>query len=628
MKKTKSGRVYFIGSGPGDPELLTLKAKRLIEKADVIIYAGSLVDPRILDFKKREAVSLDSSSMTLKEIITIISKEVKRDKLVVRIHSGDPSVYGALHEQIGELDKKGIPFEIIPGVSSIFAAAASLKRELTVPDLSQTLILTRISGRTKVPSRESIAQLAQSQSTMAIFLSVPHIEKVVQQLMTSYSPDTPVAVVHKASWPDEQIVRGTLATIAEKVRSAGIKRQALILVGKVLDSGISGLRSKLYHEGFTHGFRKASNKKGGCAIITLTKSGAELGMQLKNRLSHACLYVPEKLGIKRKGCSSFAMDLRTLCGELFNHYESLIFIMATGIVVRTLSTFLTHKSSDPAVVVVDEKGRFAVSLISGHLGGANELARRVASITDGTPVVTTATDVQGIVALDLLAQRLECHKIDFNGLKRCTYALLQGEKVGIYPNLMRPYLSMGGKGNLVFYKTVKDLLNSDCRYKIIVSPKRVEKGLAENIEKDGVIVLHPRNLVVGIGCNRGTSSTEIENTVKSFFNKWGLSFHSIKKVATVDLKSCEKGLISFARTHNFAIDFFTPPQLNGVSCPTPPSKHSLKAIGSTGVCEPAALLGAGVKTLLYPKAKTPNVTIAVAEIPLERFFRGEGSGSK
>ena len=626
MKKTKSGRVYFIGAGPGDPELLTLKAKRIIEKADVIIYAGSLVDPRILDFKKREAVSLDSSSMTLKEIITIISKEVKRDKLVVRIHSGDPSVYGALHEQIGELDKKGIPFEIIPGVSSIFAAAASLKRELTVPDLSQTLILTRISGRTKVPSRESIAQLAQSQSTMAIFLSVPHIEKVVQQLMTSYSPDIPVAVVYRASWPDEKIVRGTLATIAEKVRSAGIKRQALILVGKVLDSGISGLRSKLYHEGFTHGFRKASNKKGGCAIITLTKSGAELGMQLKNRLSHACLYVPEKLGIKRKGCSSFAMDLRTLCGELFNHYESLIFIMATGIVVRTLSAFLTHKGSDPAVVVVDEKGRFAVSLISGHLGGANELARRVAILTGGKPVITTASDVHETLAVDLLAQRLECLPVDLNVLKKCTYALLQGEKVGIYPDLLRPHLSIGGKGNLVFYKTVRDLLNSDCLYKVIISNRQVEREVCRCREK--VIVLNPHNLVVGIGCNRDTSHTEIENTIKRFFDTWGLCVNSIKKIASIDAKSCEKGLISFARTRNFPIDFFTPPQLNKVSCPTPPSKSSLKAIGSAGVCEPAALLGAGVKTLLYPKAKTSNVTIAVAEIPLERFFRGEGSGSK
>ena len=628
MKKTKSGRVYFIGAGPGDPELLTLKAKRIIENADVIIYAGSLVNPQILTYKKRTAVSYDSASMTLKEIITIISKEVEGDKVVARIHSGDPSIYGALHEQIGQLDKKGIPFEIIPGVSSVFAAAASLKRELTVPDISQTLILTRISGRTKVPSRESIAQLAQSQSTMAIFLSVPQIEKVVKQLMTSYSPDTPVAVVYKASWPDEKILKGTLAIIAKKVRSAGIKRQALILVGKVLDSGISGLRSKLYHEGFTHGFRKASNKKGGCAIITLTKSGAELGMQLKNRLSHACLYVPEKLGIKRKGCSFFAMDLRTLCGELFNHYESLIFIMATGIVVRTLSTFLTHKSSDPAVVVVDEKGRFAVSLISGHLGGANELARRVAILTGGKPVITTASDVHETLAVDLLAQRLECFPVDLNVLKKCTYALLQGEKVGIYPMLPTLQLRLGDRGNLHLYTSLKSVLHSDCRYKIIVSPKWMEKGLAGNVKRDGVIVLHPRNLVVGIGCNRNTSRTEIENTIKRFFDTWGLCVNAIKKIASIDAKSGEEGLTSFAKKYHLEMEFFTSRQLNEVACPSPSSKSALKAVGSTGVCEPAALLGAGVKTLLYPKAKTPNVTIAVAEIPLERFFRGEGSGSK
>ena len=165
------------------------------------------------------------------------------------------------------------------------------------------------------------------------------------------------------------------------------------------------------------------------------------------------------------------------------------------------------------------------------------------------------------------------------------------------------------------------MLKSDCLFKVIISNRVVERDITKQEEKGIVIVLHPENLVVGIGCNQHTTSTEIEKTVKRFFNEWGLSFQSIKKIATVDKKSDEKGIISFVHKHNFEIEFFSAQKLNKVNCPTPPSRSVLKAIGSKGVCEPAALLGAGVKTLLYPKKKTPNVTVAVAEIPLERYLK-------
>ena len=234
MKKGKQGKVFFIGAGPGDPELLTLKGKSIIEKADVLIYAGSLVNPQVLNHKKKEATVYNSASMNLKEIVSLISKEVKKGKTVARIHTGDPAIYGAIQEQISFLEKRNISYEVIPGVSSVFAAAAALKKELTLPERSQTVILTRISGRTKVPTRESIDKLAQSHATMAIFLSVAHIEKVVEQLLTAYPSGTPVAVVYKASWPDEKVVRGTLKTIAGKVHKAAIKRQAIILVGSAL----------------------------------------------------------------------------------------------------------------------------------------------------------------------------------------------------------------------------------------------------------------------------------------------------------------------------------------------------------------------------------------------------------
>ena len=214
MKTGKQGKVFFIGAGPGDPELLTLKGKVIIEKADVLIYAGSLVNPKVLNYRKKEAAVYNSASLSLKEILAIISKAVKKGKTVARIHTGDPAIYGAIQEQITLLEKKNISYEVIPGVSSVFAAAAALKKELTLPERSQTVILTRISGRTKVPPSESIDKLAQAQATMAIFLSVAHIEKVVEQLLIAYPSDTPVAVVQKASWSDEKVVRGTLRTIA------------------------------------------------------------------------------------------------------------------------------------------------------------------------------------------------------------------------------------------------------------------------------------------------------------------------------------------------------------------------------------------------------------------------------
>jgi precorrin-4 C11-methyltransferase len=614
----KKGKVYFIGAGPGNPELLTLKGKAIIEKADILIYAGSLVNPQVLKFKKRGATTYNSASMNLKEIIALIAREVKKGKTVARIHSGDPAIYGAIQEQISLLEKKKITYEVIPGVSSVFAAAAALKKELTVPERSQTVMLTRISGRTKVPEKESIDKLAQAQATMAIFLSVAHIEKVVEQLRTGYPPDTPVAVIYKASWPDEKVVRGTLKTISGKVHKAGIKRQALILVGSTLGDTVGKPRSKLYHEGFAHGYRKnLQGRKKTLAIVTLTKGGTKLGIELKKKIPAARLFVPRKLGIKGVRIKSYTQSLHDLFGDLVNHYSNFICIMATGIVVRIITPFLIHKSVDPAIVVLDEKGRFAISLVSGHLGGANELAEQVASLTGGESVITTATDVHSMPAIDLLAKRLDCRTLDFTMLKGCNYALLHGEKVGIYPDSVKSFFSVWGKQKIRCYKTIKRLLASDSTYKIIISNKKV---MVDTSERNNTLVLTPRNLVVGIGCNRTTSSGEIEETVKKVLDRTQLSFEAIKKIATVTVKSNEKGLLQFARKHNFQIEFHTPKQLNKVVCPTPPSKNVLHSVGSKGVCEPAALLSAGVTTLLCKKTKTPNVTIAVAEIPLERLL--------
>ncbi|MBP2044967.1 precorrin-4 C(11)-methyltransferase [Methanobacterium aggregans] len=251
------GKVVFIGGGPGDPELLTVKAYKVLESADVIIYAGSLVNRAVLDCAREDALIYNSASMNLDEIVQVMKDETSKGKTVARVHTGDPSIYGAIGEQMEDLQELGIPFELIPGVSSLFATAAALETELTLPDVSQTVIITRPEGRTPKPSGESISSLAEHGATMCIFLGVHMIEEVVSDLRSHYPAETSAAVVQKASWPDERIVRGTLEDIAGKVKESGIEKTAMIVVGDVLGTP-HVTPSKLYDRTFTHEYRKGS----------------------------------------------------------------------------------------------------------------------------------------------------------------------------------------------------------------------------------------------------------------------------------------------------------------------------------------------------------------------------------
>ncbi len=244
-------QVYFIGAGPGDPELLTIRARNIIQRADVIIYADSLINPEVCSSAGKEAKIYPSASLSLEEITEIIVNAVKQGKVVARLQSGDPSIYGAIGEQMAVLDEKGIAYEVIPGVSSLFAAAAALKTELTVPELSQTVIITRMEGKTPVPALENLKSLAQHQSSLAIFLSASLVDKVVAELLAGgYRPETPAAVVYRATWKDERVLRTTLGNLAKEVKASGIKKQALILVGAFLGSKKKRQRSKLYNRGF------------------------------------------------------------------------------------------------------------------------------------------------------------------------------------------------------------------------------------------------------------------------------------------------------------------------------------------------------------------------------------------
>lgn len=244
--------VYFIGAGPGDVDLITVKGRDILSKADVVIYAGSLVSSEHLKFCKENVEIHNSASMTLEQVIEVMKNHT--EKTVVRLHTGDPAIYGAIKEQMDELDKLTIHYEVVPGVSSFTAAASAIKKEFTLPQVTQTVILTRIEGRTPVPEKEDLERLASIGASMAIFLSISMIDKVVEKLRRGYGRNVPIAVIERATWEDQRVILGTLEDIAKKVEEAGVKKCAQILVGDFINCEYE--KSKLYDKAFTHMFRE------------------------------------------------------------------------------------------------------------------------------------------------------------------------------------------------------------------------------------------------------------------------------------------------------------------------------------------------------------------------------------
>lgn len=249
--------IHFVGAGCGAADLITVRGKALLEQADEIIYAGSLVNPALLAYKKEGCRVYDSAKMTLEEVLSVMLEGEAGGLSTVRLHTGDPCLYGAIREQMDELDKRGIPYDYCPGVSAFSGAAAALKMEYTLPDISQSVVITRMAGRTPVPERESVRSFAAHGATMVLFLSAGLLEQTQAELLAGgYSPDTPAAIVYKASWPDEKAVLCTVATLYDCARENGIQKTALIIVGDaVKQSGYA--RSKLYDPTFATGFRPA-----------------------------------------------------------------------------------------------------------------------------------------------------------------------------------------------------------------------------------------------------------------------------------------------------------------------------------------------------------------------------------
>jgi precorrin-4/cobalt-precorrin-4 C11-methyltransferase len=255
----ENNTVYFVGSGPGDPSLITLKAKELLERADVIVYSGSLLNPKILEDKKSAAILHDAALIDREKIYEILRDSTKKGKLAIRFHDGDPSLFSAIKEQIDKLEQDGIQCKVVPGITAILAAAAAMNLELTLPGNTQTLIITRAESRTPVPQREKISELAKHGATLALYLSVHLIAEVVRELLKSgaYTNETPVAIVYRATWEDQKIIKGTLGDIVQKTKEAKIIKSAVIIVGDVIAPKKYEF-SKVYDAGFTHGYRRAT----------------------------------------------------------------------------------------------------------------------------------------------------------------------------------------------------------------------------------------------------------------------------------------------------------------------------------------------------------------------------------
>ena len=598
--------VIFAGAGPGDPELITVKGQQSLADADLVIYAGSLVPEAVLKWTKPETRLLNSASMHLDEIIDEIEKAYKRGKQVVRLHTGDPSLYGAILEQMAKLDKISIPYQVIPGVTAAFAAAASMQTEYTLPEISQTLILTRMAGRTPVPEKESLESLAKHKASMAIYLSISMIDEVAGIIEKAYGKNATCAVAFRVSQPEEKIIFSRPGDLPGIIKKEKITGQALIIVSRVMDIKKNEIKfkSKLYDKNFSHGFRKKKKEK--IALWAVTSKGALLAKKIAESMPDSRLYLSDNLGLNDIRVSYFKR-LSDAVSREFHAYSGHIFIMSTGIVMRLISSHLKSKITDPAVVVTDELGHHSISLVSGHIGGANELAIKVADLTGGEPVITTATDINDAPAIDVLAKQLNLFIENPEAIKNINMAFINGKKIFLHD----PYdLLRGSIKPSYFYKDVdkeKNTVNKDmpCVY--------IDDILADLSKQ--TLILRPGSLVAGIGCNRNTDKDEIKNFLEEVLEESKLAMTGLARIATINLKADEPGLLALGEELKLPISFYDKKELHKVEGIVSPSDMVEKHTGVKSVCEAAAILASNNGKLIVKKHSTGNVTVAIARIP-------------
>lgn len=602
------GKLFIAGAGPGSVDLITVGCQKALEVADLVIYAGSLVNPEILDYCPRTCQKVDSAKLSLSEVVAFVKDYIFAGKTVVRLHTGDPAMYGAISEQMNAYDELGIEYQVIPGVSSIFAAAAALKCELTMPGITQSLVLTRTAGRTPMPENESVANFAKTGATLAFFLSVGKVKNLTGELIKEgYTPDTAAAIVYRASWPNQKIVRGTLDDIAEKAESAGIKRQALILVGNALKR--NGDKSLLYDAGFSHGYRNQMEDEmfsGKCALYAMSEKGINKAIEIASGLGDAQVFIPEHFENGNALCQTYPSgQFDQVLRRNWHHFKGQIFVCATGIAVRKIAPLLTSKTEDPAVLVSGEAGDKIISLVGGHIGGANRLARRVARITGGEALITTATDTEKYIAFDELAARKGWDILDCRTIKHLNAALLSRERVDLLipEEIYQTYYQ--DKKNLRWVRSVEDIQS---QFAVLLDPPK-EVVIPE---RSHWMVLRSPEYTLGIGCRKGVPVEDLDTALKDFLKQNKVSIAEIKRFASVDIKSEESGLIQLGKNHEKPITFFASDLLETLEVPSPSEKVKEK-IGIRSVAEAAAIQGSNFGALICPKTKYGNLTFSLAK---------------
>lgn len=606
------GRVYFVGAGPGDASLLTRRALALLRRADLLVTADSLVMAQVADLAGPRARIIGSSSMTLEEIVGEMLGAASQGLVVVRLHSGDPSVYGALAEQIALLRSARVPFEIVPGVSSIFAAAAALGVELTVPGGAQTVVLTRQGRRVPTPDSERLRHLASSRASLGIFLSASAVRDVQRELLAGgLSSDTPAAVAYRVSWPDQLVERTTVGGLVEVVKKHGLRRHALLLVGEAL--GSTDRRSRLYDPGHAHIFRRRRPPRlppelADLALVAVTRPGLGLAHRLQRASREIEVFAPAAMAAPGDNpCSAATHTARAL----FRAGRPLVMFMAVGAAVRVLAPVLSGKAEDPAVVVVDDAGEFAVSLLGGRAAGANRLAEWVAAVLGARPLVTTAAERLGLPALDLVLGR-RGWRVTEGSLTGLEAAAVNGEEIFFYgPGLRLPTARPAGRGaGGVRWRRVRRLdaesllAHTDC---VGLAASDRELGSLP----PGWVVARLRSLVVGVGCSRAATAREVQQAVMNCLARLGLSSDGVATVATIDSRGDHPGIRSLAGALGAHLVTFDAQTLASVPVATG-SEVVKRAVGTPSVAEAAARLAGGGR-VLQPKVIMGQVTVSVAE---------------
>ena len=632
--------VHFVGAGPGACDLITVRGMNRIREADVIIYAGSLVNPELLSYAKADCEIYNSAHMTLEDVVSVMREAEAAGKGTVRLHTGDPSVYGAIREQMDLLDECGIAYDVCPGVSAVFGAAASLACEYTLPDVTQTLILTRAEGKTPVPEKENLRSLAAHRASLVLYLSSGRARKVRQDLLLGgYAEDTPVAVVYKATWPEEKIIRTTLAKLPEDMEAAGITKTALIIVSPALGSVYE--KSRLYDAAFATEYRGATEIAFPAGIrrvllITCSVRGYATMQKLAKKLENISgAEIITKVKCEALPKVSMRETVKACVDAYFEQVDAIVFVTASGIAVRSVAEHLAHKSEDPAIVCMDECGKHVISLVSGHAGGANALTQMLADVMWATPVITTATDVEGRFSIDEYAREHNLVVTDWAKAKAISAEVLAAGAEPVWVDeaagsqeeekneceIGKEQKSTGIDVGKIENDGCKNEVDGcenrvgGCEHRVDgcenrvdgcenrvdgcenrINVKRLQIGSHQVIitPQDGsvdaqTLQLIPRCIVAGVGCKKGTPVDKIEHAVQDAFAKAGLRMEALCAVVSIDLKKEEAGLLEFCETRNVPFETYAAEELQAVPGTYSASEFVSGVTGVDNVCERGAV---------------------------------------